>query len=84
MLKVKGVYDGQQVILLEPITLPPDTKVEVLIPDIADEPERAYWQRLIEVGLVKEVRRRSTAHQFFRPIQVVGAPLSQNIVDERR
>ncbi len=45
MLKVKGVYDGVRVILLEPVTLLPDTKVEVLIPDTNGEAERAAEYR---------------------------------------
>ncbi len=84
MLKVKGVYDGVRVILLEPVTLLPDTKVEVLIPDTNREAERAYWQRLIELGLVKEIRPRSVTSRPFTPIQVIGLPISQTIIDERR
>lgn len=84
MLKVKGVYDGESVILLEPITLPPDTKVEVLIPEVNGESEQSYWQRLVELGLVREIRRRSPTEKPFTPIQVLGIPISQTIIDERR
>ena len=35
MLKVKGIYDGAKVVLLEPVDLQPNTAVEVLIPDQA-------------------------------------------------
>ena len=84
MLKVKGVYDGERVILLEPVTLPPDTKVEVLIPEVNSESEQSYWQRLVELGLVSEVRRRSPTEKPFTPIQVLGIPVSQTIIDERR
>ena len=48
MLKVKGIYDGTKIVLLEPVSLLPNTPVEVLIP----EQEQAYWQQLIELGLV--------------------------------
>ncbi len=84
MIRVKGIYDGTKVILLEPVALPPDTKVEVLIPEAANEPEQAYWQRLVELGLVKEIRRRPAAYKPFTPIQVSGIPVSQSIIDERR
>ena len=84
MLKVKGVYDGERVILLEPVTMPPDTKVEVLIPEVNGESEQSYWQRLVELGLVSEVRRRSPTEKPFTPIQVLGIPVSQTIIDERR
>ncbi len=84
MLKVKGVYDGERVILLEPITLPPATKVEVLIPEVNGESEQSYWQRLVESGLVREIRRRSPTEKPFTPIQILGIPVSQTIIDERR
>ena len=84
MLKVKGVYDGERVILLEPVTMPPDTKVEVLIPEVNGESEQSYWQRLVELGLVSEIRRRSPTEKPFTPIRVLGIPVSQTIIDERR
>ena len=84
MLKVKGVYDGTSVILLEPVTLSPDTKVEVWIPDTPGEAEQAYWQRLIELGLLKQIRPRSVPSRPFTPVHVSGSPLSQTIIDERR
>lgn len=84
MLKVKGVYDGTRVILLEPVAWPPDTQVEVLIPDTDGEAERAYWQRITELGLLKQIRPRSVSSRPFTPVQVNGLPLSQTIIDERR
>ena len=80
MLKVKGIYDGTKIVLLEPVSLLPNTPVEVLIP----EQEQAYWQQLIELGLVKEVRTPPTEDQPFTPIRVTGDPISQTIIEERR
>lgn len=80
MLKVKGVYDGSKIVLLEPVSLQPNTPVEVLIP----EDEQIYWQRLTELGLIKEVRSQLNTGQTFSPIHVVGTPLSQIIIEERR
>ena len=37
MKRVKGVYNGQAVVLAEPVDLPPDTEVEVLIPDASSQ-----------------------------------------------
>ena len=34
MQRIKGVYDGKNVRLLESVTIPPETEVEVLVPDI--------------------------------------------------
>ncbi len=80
MLKVKGIYDGNKIVLLEPVSLLPNTPVEVLIP----EQERIYWQRLVELGLIKEVRPLPTDESPFAPIRVTGAPVSQTIIEERR
>ena len=51
MLKVKGIYDGVKVTLLEPVSLPANTAVEVLLPETHKELEQAYWERLIALGL---------------------------------
>ncbi|MBI5292729.1 MAG: hypothetical protein HY872_12715 [Chloroflexi bacterium] len=84
MLKVQGVYDGTSVILLEPVTWSPDTKVEVLIPDTPGDAEQAYWRRIVELGLLKEFRPRPVSPGTFTPVQIGGLPLSQTILDERR
>ena len=85
MLRIKGIYDGQKVVLSEPIMLPPNTAVEVVIADPAVEQEPAYWQRLIEQGLVKTVRpERRTPRQAPAPTPVTGEPVSETILAERR
>ena len=86
MTKIKGVYDGKHVRLLEPVHLVPDTPVEVLIPESAGEEsrEQAFLERLVEEGLllVKEVSRPEKAP--FQPVPIEGPPLSQTIIEERR
>jgi hypothetical protein len=84
MLKVKGIYDGEKVVLLEPLPLPPNSAVEVLVSEQAIDMEQVYWQRLIGLGLIKEVRPRPTDDRVFTPVRVTGAPLSQTIIGERR
>ncbi|MGA9350851.1 MAG: hypothetical protein WBW48_18895 [Anaerolineae bacterium] len=84
MLRVKGVYDGTKVVLLEPLPIPPHTTVEVLIAEEPIDTERVYWQRLIDQGLIKEVRSQPTSEQPFEPIRVTGTPISQTIIEERR
>jgi hypothetical protein len=84
MLKIKGVYDGTSVILLEPVALSPDTKVEVLIPDTPGNAEQAYWRRIVELGLLKEFRPRPVSSKPFTPVPISGLPVSQTIIDERR
>ena len=84
MLRVKGVYDGQNVVLLEPVSMAPNTAVEVLVPEQDEDKEQAYWQLLLDQGLIKEVRPRPVDETPFTPVQVTGEPLSQTIIDERR
>ncbi len=79
MVKVKGIYDGTKIVLLEPVSLLPNTLVEVLIP----EEEQLYWQRLVELGLIKEIRPQLPDSPTFTPVSVTGAPISQTIIEER-
>ncbi len=85
MLKIKGVYDGAKVVLLDPVVLPPNTAVEVLIPDQAAQQEQVYWQHLLETGLIKSVRvSRQVSRHAPAPARVTGEPVSQTIIAERR
>ena len=84
MLRVKGIYDGAKIVLLDPVSLSPNTTVEVLIPDQNADKEQLYWQSLIEKGLIKEVRALSSDDQPFTPVRVTGEPVSQTIIEERR
>ena len=47
--KVKGIYDGAKVILLEPLAIPPHTPVEVWITEGTLDAEQVYWQRLVDL-----------------------------------
>jgi len=85
MLKVKGIYDGDKIILLDPVTMRPNTTVEVLIPESAADPEQRYWQHLVDKGLIKSARAgRAQPRQAPAPVRVAGKPVSQTIIDERR
>jgi len=88
MIKVKGIYEGTYVRLLEPVDLAPDTPVEVLIPEDAAEwgQEQAFLKRLMEEGLLAPTRLTPSAREEepFEPVPIQGAPLSQTIIEERR
>ncbi len=84
MLKVKGIYDGEKVTLLDPLPIPPHTPVEVLVVEQTMDTEQAYWQRLVDLGLIKTVRPQSTDEQPFEPVHVTGILISQTIIEERR
>jgi len=76
MLKVKGTYEGGRIVLVEPLPVPPQTTVEVLVPHANGDGEREYWRRLSEAGLVLETRSCQMARKDFTPIAISGEPLS--------
>ena len=56
MLQVKGIYDGKRINPLEEILLPPNTLVQVIVWQDSEDQENQYRQRLVESGLLNEVR----------------------------
>jgi len=84
MLKAKGIYDGTHVVLFDPLPLLPHTPVKVLIVEQTIDTEQVYWQCLIDLGLIKEIRSQPTDEQPFEPVRVTGMPISQTIIEERR
>jgi hypothetical protein len=84
MQRVKGIYDGISVRLIEAVDLPPDTEVEVLIPDRGTDREEEYWRQLKEAGLVLQRPQRPATERRFRPVPISGEPLSQTVIDNRR
>ena len=84
MLMVKGVYDGTKVVLSEPLPLPPNSPVEVLILEESTDREAVYWRQLLELGLIKRIRPQPTEAQAVKPVPVTGEPVSQTIIRERR
>jgi hypothetical protein len=81
---IRGIYDGSAIHPIEPLGLPADTIVEILIPEPVEDAEQRFWQRLIELGLITDVRHGIVADEPFEPIPYSGAPVSQTIIDERR
>lgn len=84
-MRVQGIYDGEKVVLLEPLPLAPNSPVEVVIPDSPDATEDEYWARLAELGLVTAPATPPTADgDSFNPISIEGEPLSKTIMESRR
>ena len=52
MKRVKGTYDGSKVVLRERVDLPPDTEVEVLIPEPAERSLASVLEELPIAGQV--------------------------------
>jgi hypothetical protein len=84
MYKVKGVYDGKKVVLLEPLPIPPDTSVEVSVTEEALDLEQLYWQQLVERGLIANVRPLPLDEEPVSPVRATGRPVSEIIIEERR
>jgi hypothetical protein len=86
MTKIKGVYDGKHVLLLEPVHLVPDTPVEVLIPESAGEEsrEQAFLERLVKEGLLLAKEVSWPEETSLEPVPIRRPPFSQTIVEERR
>jgi hypothetical protein len=83
----EGIVKDRVVLLPEDVHLDEGLRVEVRIPEAGQEtPEESYKKRLIEVGLLEEIRRPFglLADEDRTPIQVKGKPLSEQIMEERR
>lgn len=83
----EGIVKDRVVRLPEDVHLAEGLRVEVRIPEAGEEtPEGLYKRRLVEVGLLEEIRRPSGpgADEDRIPIRVKGQPLSEQIMEERR
>lgn len=62
---------------------------KVVEPEVAPqgytEEEEAVHRALLEAGIVKEIRPRSSENKLNRPLgKVKGKPVSETIIEERR
>jgi predicted DNA-binding antitoxin AbrB/MazE fold protein len=92
MLVVRGVVKGRTVLLPDSIQLTEGAEVEVRVRDERRKytpsalSEKAFKEKLIEIGLLKEWRlpRDDKAMTVRIPAEVQGRPLSELIIAERR
>ena len=85
MVRVKGIYDGEKVLLLEPLDLPVNSTVEVIVPETpVEQQEQSYWQYLLDMGLITEVSLRPIKPKSSRLLVISGKPVSETIIEERR
>lgn len=87
----RGIAKDNVVVLPEGVHLDEGLIVEVRIPPVGakrpglDHPEDHFKQRLVELGLLKEIKIPPAVPGGDRtPIKVKGKPLSQTITEERR
>ncbi|MCB0114395.1 MAG: hypothetical protein KDD84_09905 [Caldilineaceae bacterium] len=86
-IRVKGIYNGKTIELLEAVTMPPDTVVEVLVPEL--EPTRKerlqqQIQDLVDKGVLTHAAMDRPRDLDFHPVTVAGKPVSETIIEERR
>ncbi len=96
MIAYRGIVKDNVVLLPEEAHLQDGTQVEVIVipaniqvhrsPKSLEAAEEAFKQRLLEEGLILEIKRPTpTAPEGDRrPIKVKGKPMSQIIVEDRR
>jgi predicted DNA-binding antitoxin AbrB/MazE fold protein len=83
----EGIVKDRVVLLPNNVHLDEGQRVEIRIREVGHEsPEELFKTRLVEVGLLEEIRRPSLplAGQDRTLIQVKGKPLSEQIIEERR
>ena len=59
----------------------------VRLPHVEKWTDETYQGRLLQAGLLREVRLRhrdQQAFERFRPVEIIGKPLSESILEERR
>ena len=83
MKHIRAIYDGQQVVLLEPVDLPPNTPLDVVVLDDAAV-EQQVLDALKAQGLIHSTAPLANALVPFTPVTVEGPPVSQTVIEERR
>ena len=87
-----GVVKGNRVELTEPADLPDGTEVEVrptTAPTTDAEArarEDAFLRHLFEIGLIRAIPSREARARLKtpKPVEIIGPPLSETIIEERR
>lgn len=83
MRRIKAIYDGQQVVLLEPVDLPPNTPLDVVVLDDASV-EQQVAEALHALGVLASPTPPTPTLVPFTPVRIDSQPLSQTVIEERR
>ena len=89
MFKVKGMYNGVTVDLLEPVSIPVNTAVEVMIEGFQlstsgeQRAEQTFLEHLLEIGMITHIPSGEVDPTPFEPIVITGKPLSETIIEDR-
>lgn len=82
MRHIKAIYNGQQVVLLEPVDLPPNTPLDIVVLD-AEATELQVLEALKGQGLIRRTEPPSNRLAPITPIRVEGPPVSQTVLEDR-
>lgn len=86
-IRVKGIYNGKTIELHDTLDLPPDTEVEVLVLEMSltrQERLAQQMQELVNAGVLTHIPKGRPKDFDFKPVTVVGKPVSETIIEERR
>ena len=83
MKHIRAIYDGQRVVLLEPVDLPPNTPVEVVVRDTVAA-EQEVLEALKAQGLLHSTAPLANTLLPFTPVTVERPAVSQTVIEERR
>jgi hypothetical protein len=86
-IRVKGIYNGETVQPVTPLAIPPDTEVEILIPEqMVKQADKLYQlhQELLKAGIITGVPMQKPSYDDFEPVGVTDKPVSEIIIEERR
>ena len=83
MKHIRAIYDGQRVVLLEPVDLPPNTPLDVAVLDDAAA-EQQVLETLKAQGLIHSTTPLANTLLPFTAVTVEGPPVSQTVLEERR
>ena len=83
MRHIIAVYDGRQVVLLEPVDLPAGTPLDIVVLD-DQAAEQHVQEALKEQGLIRTTEPPANRLVPTTPISVVGPPVSQTVIEDRR
>ena len=89
MFKVKGMYNGVTVDLLEPVSIPRNTEVEVRIESVPKsasydkDAHRIFLEHLLEIGMITHIPSGEVDPTPFEPMVIPGKPISESIIEDR-
>ena len=91
MNKVRGIYDGKAIQLLEPVDWAPNTEVEIVLDlngsDEIDETRakrRALQRKMLAAGVISRILPENVPVQRFERTTITGKPISQTVIEDRR